>query len=143
MTDEIKMKNAEGDAIRMIAEASREAAHVIANAAAEALKVKERADSSNEVAIARLDTKVDGIRNDIQELKSGTAGRIDALEKEKNDKDDSYIVLFKASVDKNFLDIYTRLVALETSKIRQNTTMGIGIALLSLLVGLLSFHIAK
>lgn len=36
-----------------------------------------------------------------------------------------------------------RLGVLETSKTRQNVTMSIGIAILSILVGLLTYHIVK
>ena len=40
-------------------------------------------------------------------------------------------------------DHETRLNALETSRTRQNTAMGIGIAILSILVSIMSYHIAR
>jgi len=63
-----------------------------------------------------LKTKMEDLKQDIRDLKDGTSARITNHE--------------------------ARLTSLEVSKTRQNTAMGIGIAILTTLVGLLSYHLA-
>jgi uncharacterized protein YycO len=109
-----------------IAQAAEEALKVIANAAAEALKVTNLATGSDHDTITKLVEAVSNIdkkftdkflevREDIKKISDGTSKQID--------------------------DHEVRINSLETSKTKQNTTMAIGIGILSLLVTLLIWHL--
>lgn len=105
------------EASKLLASAALEASKLIASNAAEAVKVSNKQNGNDHDLLIRLETKMEGLKSDIRDLKDGTNNKIADHEK--------------------------RLGALESSKTRQNTLMSIGIGLLSLLVGLLLFHLFK
>lgn len=88
-----------------IAAAAEEALKVIANAAAEALKVTKNANGNDHDLLQRLDEKVDSIILQIKEINDGTANRINKLEQEKLNSKDSYLIIYKADVDKRLDDL--------------------------------------
>lgn len=120
------LANAASDATRLIANATSEAAKVVANTAAATAKVvdtKNTGDHDTLItlvgAVANIDQKFTEkfaeLRTDIADLRSGTSAQIDNHE--------------------------GRLTSLEVSKTRQNVLMSIGIAILTLLVSLLVYHL--
>ena len=111
------LASAADKATTAIASAAKNASELLASNASEAIKVSNKQNGDDHDLLIRLETKMEGLRADIQDLKTGTNDRISDHEK--------------------------RLIALESSKTRQNTMMSIGIGLLSLLVGLLLFHLFK
>lgn len=105
------------EAKQVVASDVSDATHLLANNAADAARVASTKNEGDHDLLIELRTEMKGLRTDIRELKDGTNDRI--------------------------TDHETRLVALEKSKTIQNTLMSIGIGLLSLLVGLLLFHLFK
>ena len=67
---------AAGDAVKTIATAAENAAKTIAQAAAEALKVANVKSSDDHDLIIKLDTKMDGLKEDIKALNDGTSAKI-------------------------------------------------------------------
>jgi len=104
-------------ATQAISTAALEATKVLASNAQEASKVVNVASSIDHDLLIRLETKMEGLKNDIAEIKNGTATQLN--------------------------DHEVRINSLETSKTKQNTMMSIGIGLLSLLVTLLTYHLIK
>ena len=109
-----------------LAQAAQDALKVIANAAAEALKVTNVANGGDHDTITKLvgsfenlDKKFSDkfleVREDIKKLSDGTSKQID--------------------------DHEIRIGKLETSKNTQNVMMSIGIGILTLLVSLLVYHL--
>lgn len=155
-TTQIKkeIQNDAAEALRVLSRAKEESVHAIACAAADAKKAVDlkSADDHDTItnlvgAVGNIDQKFTEkfaeLRGDIKEIKDGTAKRIDDLEREKNNVKSSYIVLFKEGVDKSITDIEADIVALKLSRSNQNVTMGIGIVILTTLVGLLVVHMFK
>lgn len=100
-----------------LASAAKDANILLASNASEAAKITSKPAGEDHDLLIRLETKLENLRTDIKDLKDGT-----------NDK---------------IADHERRLGALESSKTKQNTLMSIGIGILTLLVGLLLFHLFK
>ena len=96
MTEKEKISKATDDAVASIANAAGKAREVIANAAAEARKLvnettsetqkKDKAMIDHDLLVV-LNTKMEDLKDDIQDLKDGTSQRITSLEICKVDKD--------------------------------------------------------
>lgn len=107
-------------AATVITEAANAATKVIAEAAAEALKItntKLDLYKTDHDILIELKTRMGDLKDDIKDLKDGTSAKIDNHD--------------------------ARIVALETSKTRQNVLMSIGIGLMSLLVSLVIYILTK
>ena len=119
-----------------IAMAAEDATRTIAAAAAAAANSKSGSDHD---LIIRLDTKMDGLSDQITKLDSGTSARITNLENEKLNINDSYPMLYKKRVDDNFLDHETRIRSNEIN-ITRILTWG---SILLVLLGVAEFFVAK
>jgi hypothetical protein len=126
-----------------IATAANDAIKVIANAAAEAVKVAAKSDGSDHDLIIKLDTKMDGLSDQIKTLDNNTTKRIDALEKDKLNARDSYAEIYKKEVDNRLDNAETRIGNLESSKTQITVLLSISSVILSTLIGLLIWHIFK
>lgn len=113
----IDIEHAASEAVRVIAKAAEEAAKVVANAAAESVKVVNVKTGDDHDLLIELKTRMEGLKTDIEGLKNGTSTQI--------------------------ADHETRINSLESSKTKQNAMMSIGIGLLSILVSIMIYHIAK
>jgi hypothetical protein len=113
--EEKSIANAADDAVKVIAHAADEASKVIACAAAEALKVSNIIRDTDHDLLIELKTRMEGLRNDIKDLNDGTTLKIENHE--------------------------VRLGKLETARTSQSVLISIGIAILSVLVSLLIYHI--
>ena len=92
--------------------------------------------------VGKVDTvnvKVDAIKIDIKELKDDNTNRINKLENEKLNKDESYPVLYKKLNDDSHLDFENRLRSNES---RITKLWSYGTALIVLL-GIVEFLISK
>jgi autotransporter adhesin len=103
------------EAVKIVADAAKEAARTVADAASQALKVTSVKDGTDHDLIVELKTKIEGIRDDIKDLKDGTTEKIANHE--------------------------TRLNTLETEKTKIQQLLGIASAILTLLVSLLVWHL--
>jgi formylmethanofuran dehydrogenase subunit B len=103
------------NAVAVVATAAKEAARTVADAAAQALKVTSATNGNDHDLIVELKTKIEGIRDDIKDLKDGTTERIANHE--------------------------LRLNTLETEKTRTTVMLSIGVGILTLLVSLLVWHL--
>ena len=135
------IEQAVADAVKVIAAAASEAAHTVANAAAEAVKVSNVKGADDHDLLVVLNTKMEDLKTDIQDLKDGTSARITTLENEKLNIRDSYPVLYKKDIDEKMADHEKRMKAIESSDTKLTVMLGIGIAILSVLVSLLVYHI--
>jgi hypothetical protein len=124
-----------------IALAAKDAVSTIANAASEASKLVEEKHNRDHDLLVILNTKMEGIKNDISDLKDGTAHRIDELEKNKLNISDSYKENFLTQDTQSFKDLNTRLLNLETAKTQVTVLLSIASAILTFLTGLLLYHI--
>lgn len=113
--DAIKM--AAKDAVSIIASTAAEALRVVTYASTEAAKANCASSGTDHDLLIRLETKMGGIKDDIKDLKDGTARYINEHE--------------------------IRINSLESSKIKQVTLLSIGIAILSVLASLLIYHMFK
>lgn len=105
------------EAVQVIAAAAQEAAKVVANAAAESVKVVNLKSEGDHDLLIRIETRMEGLKEDISEIKSGTSVKI--------------------------ADHEIRLIGLEKAKGNTALLISIGIGLLTLLVSLLVFHLFK
>jgi UDP-N-acetylmuramyl pentapeptide synthase len=117
MEAKAEIAQATKDAGVLLAKQAEDAMKVIATAAAEALKVTNLQTSGDHDLIIKLDTKMDALKTDIQDLKDGTTNKLASHE--------------------------LRLNALETSNTRLSVMLVIGSGILTFLVGLLIFHLFK
>ena len=104
-------------AVKVIADAAAEATRVVSTAAAESARILNVKGPVDHDLLIELKTRMEGLKSDIKDLKDGTSTQLAQHE--------------------------SRLTMLESSRTKQNVTMSIGIGLLSILVGLLIYHIAK
>lgn len=77
--EEEKIKGAAAEAVKVIATAAGEATKVVANAAAESAKILSQMSAKNSNdhdLIIQLDTKMDGLKDDIKMLNDGTNNKI-------------------------------------------------------------------
>lgn len=112
-----------------IATAAQDAIKVIANAAAEAVKVSARQDNNDHDLIIKLDTKLDGLSEQIRDIKDTNVKRIETLEKEKLNLCDSYPVLYKDGVEKTLADHELR-IRINTNRIVVICTVGSAILII-------------
>lgn len=132
MASKQRLADAANDAVRLIAEATGKATAAIASAAQDAVKllasdastaakvVADKADvahsgNCDHDLLVILDTKMEGLKCDIKDLKDGTSRRIETLELEKLNAKESYPVLYKKSVDDKLDDHETRIRIAETA----------------------------
>lgn len=106
---------AASDAAKAIATAAADATKVIALATAEAVKVSATKSAGDHDLLIELRTRMEGIKNDVNEIKTGTATQIN--------------------------DHEIRIFSLERGKTKTDTMISIGIALLTILASLLIYHI--
>ena len=109
------ISDAAGKATQAIADAALSATKLLATNAAEAAKITNVKGSDDHDLLVELKVKMEGLKSDISDIKDGTATKI--------------------------ADHELRINKLETSNTRQTTMLGIGIAILSLLVSLLVYHL--
>jgi hypothetical protein len=112
-----EIAQAAAEAIKVITQAAGEATKVVVDAATVSAKVLNLKNADDHDLLTRLETKMEGLKEDIKELKDGTTIKIADHEK--------------------------RLFDLEKSKNSQTILISIGIGILTILVGLLSYHIVK
>lgn len=112
-----EIATAAGEAAKVIAQAASEATKVIAQAAAESVKVASAQSSNDHDLLIELKTRMVGLKEAIENIQNGTSTQIS--------------------------DHEARLNLLETAKTKQNTLMGIGIGILTLLVSLITYHMVK
>ncbi len=137
-----QIAQAVNDAGKLIAQAATEArALVVANAAeaAKAAGVQSSMNMEDHNMLVSLNTKMEGLKEDIAELKNGTSSRIAQLEQEKVNTRDSYPVLYKPKVEECLADHETRIRSVETSVTRVMTYGSAGIILL----GIIEFILQK
>jgi len=127
MASKQSLADAANDAVRLIAEATGKATAAIASAAQDAVKLlasdasqaaKVVADKADNIGhsgnrdhdlLVILDTKMEGLKCDIKDLKDGTSRRIETLELEKLNAKESYPVLYKKPVDDQLGDHEKRI----------------------------------
>lgn len=105
------ISGAASDAVKVIANAAKQAKKVITDAAATA---NTKTGNDHDLLVI-LNTKMEGLKVDIQDLKDGTSTKIN--------------------------DHEVRLNALETNNTKITVMLGIGIGILTLLVSLLVWHL--
>lgn len=129
---------AAADAIKVISQAAETATRTVAIAAAEAVKVANISSGVDHDLIVELKTKIEGIKDDIRDLKDGTSARIGILEAEKLNTKDSYPMLYKEGVEKCLNDHENR-IRINTERITKIMTWGsAGVLILGVLEFLLS-----
>ena len=117
--------NEASNACRAIADATSKATTALASAALDATRtlvvdanvaakvVTDKAeknsigDNPDHDLLVRLEEKIESIKTDIKDLKSGTSDRIENLEKCKVDVKESYIRVYKETVEKRIGDLET------------------------------------
>jgi MoxR-like ATPase len=134
----------------MIAAAARDAVDTIASAAAQAVKVTSLQNSNDHDAfidlvgsVRHIDEKFTEkfaeIRDDIKEIKDGTASRIACLEAEKLDVKDSYPLVYRKGVE-DTLNAHELMIADHSHKITQilayGSAMLVGMAIIEFLVNI-------
>lgn len=147
------IEQAAENAAKLIADAVNQATGAIASAALDATKLlaSNAADAARVVAVRvsddhdlliELKTRMEGLKDDIRELKDGYAveindhdGRLDKMEQWKSSLEGDNGML--SCIPKNSV----RLTILELAKNKQDTMMYIGIGILTLLVSLMIYHI--
>ncbi len=110
--------NAAESAAKLIANNAESAAKVVANAEAAALRVANVKGPDDHDLLIRIETRMEGLKADIKELKDGTSKRIDELEVGKLDSHDSYTALYKDSIDTIHKDFEDRIRSNEKNIIR-------------------------
>jgi len=115
-TNALKLISQAADlAASRIANAAELATKTLATAAEEALKVTNTKGSDDHDLLIELRTRMEGIKQDVNEIKTGTSTQIDDHER--------------------------RLFQLERSKTKTDTMISIGIVLLGILASLIIYHI--
>lgn len=110
--------------LQVVNRAAAEQVKVIANAVAEALKTSGTQGSGDHDLVIKLGEKMDGIKEDIKELKDGTSLKIAKLE----------------------LDVAAQLVMINMLKESKKTTavlLTIGSTLLGILLWMVAYHVTK
>ena len=103
------------EAVKVIAQAAQEAKQVIADSAANAVRVNSVQKNNDHDILIELKTRMEGLKNDIRDLTDGTATKIANHE--------------------------TRINVLELAINTISTKLVVGISLLSMLAGLLFWHV--
>ena len=76
-TARLNIENEASEAVRVVANAAAEATKVIASAASEAVKVNNSKHVDDHDLLIKISTLITVIQNDITEIKTGTASKID------------------------------------------------------------------
>jgi hypothetical protein len=111
----MEIEHAAAQAVSVISAAAGEAAKVVAEAAANSIKVLQEKGSNDHDLLIELKTRMESLRNDIKDIKDGTAVQLADHEK--------------------------RIFSMETSKTRTNTLMSIGIGIGAVIVSMLIAHL--
>ena len=125
-----------------IAQAAEDAARVVANAASEAaikVSVQNTSSKADHDTLIRIETRMEGIKTDIKDLKDGTAKRIECLETGKLNTCDSYSKLYKKDVETIQIDHENRIRSNEKN-ITRILTFG---TILVILIGLAETLVIK
>lgn len=101
--------NAAESATKLLATAAESATKLLASNASEALKVSNASNSGDHDILVVLKSKMEDLKVDIKDLKDNTAKRVDLLETNKLNIQDSYSVLYKHSVEKTQSDHENRI----------------------------------
>ena len=104
--------NAAESATKLLASAAESATKVLATNASEALKVSNTSNILNNGdhdILVVLKSKMEDLRIDIKDLKDNTTKRVDMLEANKLNIQDSYSVLYKHNVEKTQMDHEDRI----------------------------------
>jgi ATP/maltotriose-dependent transcriptional regulator MalT len=109
------MRNTIETAKDTIAKATERATRIIATAAADALKVKSAQQDGDHDIIVELRVRMEDLKNMVKDLTDGTTRQISEHEK--------------------------RIGRLETARTTQTVMLSLGIALLVIIFGLLTYHL--
>ena len=126
-------------AAKAISVAAAEASQVVINNATQTAKSLTVRGSDDHDRLVVLDTKMDGLADQIRELKDTNAKRIDALESEKLNCRDSYVVLYKKEIETRLENHETRIKAGEITDTR---LIAYGTALI-FVIGIVEFILNK
>ena len=110
-----EIEHAASEAVRVIGQAAEQASRVVANAAAEAVKVANVRGSDDHDMLVRIDEQLKGVKSDILNLSTGVSAKIEDHEK--------------------------RIFDLEKGKGVTNVLLSIGIGVLTVLTGMLIYHL--
>jgi len=116
--EQTKIERAAQEALKVVAEAAMEATKTLATAASsavDAIRSANMASSADHDLLIKLETKMDGLKDDIKGLSDGTSKQIS--------------------------DHEIRINSLEVEKTRTAVLLSIGIGLLGLLSSLLIYHL--
>lgn len=102
-------------AITALASAAKDASTLLSSNASDAMKISNMKNEGDHDLLIRLETKMAGLKDDIREIKDGTATKISQHE--------------------------TRIFALETAKGKQNVFVTVGIVVLGILTSLVIYHL--
>ena len=135
------ISQAKEEARHILAQEALDAKKVIESATAEALKINNTKSSADHDLLIRVDTKLDQLSLDVAALTDGTAKRIALLESTKLDIKDSYVAICKETVDRRLATHGGDIESLKTARTTQTVMLSLGIALLVILFGLLTYHL--
>lgn len=135
------IEKAAKNARSIIADAAAEAVKVLSVATSEAIKVTQVKGMVDHDLLIELRTTQQMMLIEIREIKDGTSKRISDLEVNKLNIKDSFHEQYKDEIDKSISDLQLKVSELEKSKIRQNVLVGIGTGILTVLVGILLYHL--
>jgi nicotinic acid phosphoribosyltransferase len=124
---------------KVISTAAHEASQVVVNNATQTAKQLTVRGSDDHDRLVVLDTKMDGLSDQIKELKNTNAKRIDALETEKLNCRDSYPVLYKKEVDDR---LENHEIRIKSGEITDTRLIAYGTALI-FIIGIVEFIINK
>ena len=109
------IRTAAASAVEVIARAAADAGRVVSDAAAVAVGVLNTKGAGDHDLLIELKTKMEGLKDDIRDIKNGTSARIAEHE--------------------------TRLCSLEASKSKQSLFITLGISIVLILTSLLVYHL--
>lgn len=130
---------AASSAVKAIADTAASASSLVVHNAEESAKGLMMQRSSDHDAIVRISEKIDSLREEVKGLKDGTAKRIENLECEKLNRNESYAHLYKKADDDFKVEMYNRIKQLEEGHAQVRM---LGIAAFAFL-GVLQFVIDK
>lgn len=110
-----KINMAAAEAVKVIARAAEEAALVVTEAANNSAKILSMQTSHDHDLLIELKTRMESLRNDIKDIKDGTAAQIADHEK--------------------------RIFSIESSKTKTNTLITMGIAVGTILTSMIIAHL--
>lgn len=126
-------------AVKAVTEAAQSASILVIHNAEETAKTLGAQRGTDHDAIVRISEKIDSLKEDVRDLKDGTAKRIDNLERDKQNLKDSYSILYKKEMDDFKNEMYTRIKTLEEGYAKMQMLGLAGVVFL----GILQFVIDK